>query len=263
MSSTPNEAEIEEFKKVLEYYAKQPFLTKEEIIQNLCIKSNKVIRYINPDILIWELSDTKRVRTLATVADLGLKIYGTPNWYKDLPYEPELTLSYINKYVYSLKHNQDIYNSSKIGININHLQAKSGFAWRVCDIMASNACLVTEYKPDIEKLFPKIPIPFFTNRFEAREQCIKLLKNENLRRDIVLSCQSVINEKYRFKHLIANIEDYLNISLHKEQVGTIKYLDVPLFNKSPDYNPQCSSKNKMRLKIYKYLKRRLEDDNVI
>ncbi len=263
MSSTPNESEIEEFKNVLEYYATQPFLTKEEIIANLSIKSNKVIRYVNPDILIWEISDTKRVRTLATVADLGLKIYGTPNWYRDMPYEPDLTFSYMNKYVYSLKHNQDIYNSSRIGININHLQAKSGFAWRVCDIMASNACLVTEYKPDIEKLFPKLQIPFFTNRFEAREQCIKLLKNENQRKDIVMSCQNVINENYRFKHLISKIEHYLNLNLHNEQVGSIKYLDTPQFAKSPEYKPQCSLKNKMRLNIYKYLKRKLEDNSLI
>ena len=78
-----------------------------------------------------------------------------------------------------------------------------------------------------------------------------------------MSCQNVINENYRFKHLISKIEHYLNLNLHNEQVGSIKYLDTPQFAKSPEYKPQCSLKNKMRLNISKYLKRKLEDNSLI
>jgi hypothetical protein len=38
-----------------------------------------------------------------------------------------LNEAYINRLVYSLADNQEIYNGSKIGINVSHQQATSGF----------------------------------------------------------------------------------------------------------------------------------------
>ena len=147
---------------------------------------------------------------------MGLELYGTKNWVSDLYNEPNLTLCYNPKLIYTLEDNQRIYNTSKIGININHHQATTGFSWRVCDIMASNACLVSSYSADFKKLFPNIDIPTFTNEFEAYCLCKKLIENENYRLDIVAKCNEIIDEKYRFKHILKIMEDFLGQHLHEE-----------------------------------------------
>lgn len=214
MSTSPSETEIAQFKRVEECIKSDPFTTKEKIIKNLSLTSNKVINNIFIDHFLMMISNVKRIQTLSQIVDLGLDLYGSSNWITDLIYETDLVLSYKNKRVYSIKHNQDIYNGSKICININHIQAVTGFSWRVCDIMASNGCLVSEYKSDFDRLFPNVPIPTFTNRYEARELCVKLLSNDNMRKDIVSQCQEVINKKYRFNHFIKSIEAFLGINLH-------------------------------------------------
>lgn len=222
--NNPSDDEVRLYKELINEFCNNVFWDKKCIFE----KYNVTSKSINDNFIINELlqylSDFNRVNTLSSIADLGLDLYGTQSWINDTYNEPLLILNYKNKPVYSLKHNQDIYNSSKIGININHLQAKTGFSWRVCDIMASNACLVSEYKPDMKKYFSGLNLPFFTNRFEAREQCIKLLKNENYRRDIVMQSQEIINKAYRFDNVQKIIEDYLGISLVGNAKGECKYI---------------------------------------
>lgn len=214
MQSSPTTHEIEQFKSCMDEIQNNPYICKDVLIKKLNISSEKVIQNINVADLVGILSGSRRVQVLSQIADLGLDLYGNKSWTGVSVYEPELTLSFKDKSVYSLKHNQDIYNSSKLCININHIQAVSGFSWRVCDIMASNSCLVSEYKSDFSKLFPNINLPTFTNRYEAREQCIKLLKNENMRKDIVGACQESIDKEFRFKHFLKNIESCLGMLLH-------------------------------------------------
>lgn len=213
MQECPSEEEITIFKQIEESIIKNPYISAGELIIKHNLKSEKIIRCLNIDHLVFMISNRKRIQTLSQIADLGLDLYGTKNWISDLIYETELVLCYKNKSVYSLQHNQDIYNSSKLCININHTQATKGFAWRVCDIMASNGCLVSEFSPNFKQFFPNVPIPTFTNRFEAREQCLKLLNNENMRKDIVAQCQEIINQKYRFHNLLERFEDFLGINL--------------------------------------------------
>ena len=123
-----------------------------------------------------------------------------------------MTLSYNPRLLYTLKHNQDAYNSAKIGININHLQARSGFSWRVCDIMASNACLVSEYRPNFDKYFADIGLPYFDNPYDARTICKQLLTDENYRLDLVRASQQVIDKNFRFANVQCLLEQFLDMS---------------------------------------------------
>lgn len=209
----PSYDEIEQFKTILLAINSDPFIELNQIRDRYKNFSSNVMNNIDLNSIIWQLSDSKRVQLLSDVADLGLELYGTENWGTDLPLNPEVSLSFNPRNIFSLAHNQEIYNSSKICLNINHIQAKSGFSWRVCDIMASSGCLVSEYRPDFDLLFPNVPLPTFTNKFEAREKCLYLLKEENLRADIVSQCQEIINKNHRFNNLIKEIENFLDIPM--------------------------------------------------
>lgn len=210
----PTREEWEMMSKCINHLRKYPQVTPTELVYNYNITSELVARNLNLPALLMLLSREKRLKVLNAVVELGLDLYGTKSWKEEYYGNIDLNMAYIDKSVYSVKHNQDIYNSSKLGISVSHLQAISGFPWRIMDIMASNACLVSDYHADFAKLFGNIPIPIYESESEAHEVCKRLLKDESRRRDIVLQCQEVINAKYRFKHLLSRLEQYSGVTMH-------------------------------------------------
>ena len=211
-ASNPSKEEKELFINFIEQIKRNPQISLENSRNSLGTAASKVGV---PDILMY-LSVEKRIHVLSAVVDLGLELYGTENWAQDYYYDYRLNLAYNNKKVYSLEHNQNIYNSSKIGISVAHIQATNGFPWRVMDIMASNACLVTDYHSDFERLFPGIELPTYESEYEAREICKKLLVDESRRREIVLQCQDIIDKKYRFRHLLKQMEECCGVKMHED-----------------------------------------------
>ena len=209
LEENPSDAERKEFKNALNYLKKNPFSTTENFISNRVITSQLVAKYFNFGAFLMELSDVHRIEVLGSVADLGLTLYGTPNWQSDYFYRPDLTLSYSNKKVFSLKENQDAYNSSKIGISAGHLQAVSGFPWRTLDIMQSNACLVTDYHTDFDTMFPKNLFPVYKDAYEAREICKELLNNEYKRKKFVRNCQEFAKANFGFDKVMKNIDSLI------------------------------------------------------
>lgn len=201
------------YKKCVETIKNNPNITSEELMVLHNIKSENIKVRLNIKEILMYLSGERRIQLLSALADLGLDLYGTESWGKEYFYNSELTMSFCDKKVYSLTHNQEILNSSRIGINISHLQATSGFPWRVMDIMASDACLVTDYHSDFEKLFPGLKIPTYTSIYEARELCKKLIDDDVWRREVVLQCQEAVNEKFRFRNLLQKLEEYSGVNM--------------------------------------------------
>lgn len=176
--------------------------------------------------IIRSLSAEHRILTLSAISDLGLKLFGTTDWLSAIQSNSDLYCAYDPRRLFSLKQNQDLYNASKICLNVNHLQARSGFSWRVCDIMASSGCLVAEYKDNLTRYFPDVPIPTFTNRFEAREQCLRILREDHLREDIVTASQMAIDRGFRFRHILPIIEDAAGVPLAGEGDGAVEFLQL-------------------------------------
>ena len=214
IQQNPSEQERAMMASCLKDLRENPQVTATELIYKHNITSELVARHMDLSQLLMMMSREKRLRVLSAVADLGLELYGTENWGNTYFEDSRLNMSYNSKKVYSIQHNQNIYNKSKIGINVSHLQATSGFPWRVMDIMASNACLVTDYHEDFKRLFGNIPIPTYESELEAYEVCRQLIKDESRRKEIVLQCQEVIENKYRFRHLLPRLEEYSGITLH-------------------------------------------------
>lgn len=214
MEHSPTREEWTMMRNCLNHLRKNPQVTPTELVYKYNITSELVAKSLNLPNLLMMLSGEKRLKVLSAVADLGLELYGTKSWSTTYFYNVDLNLAYVDKNVYSIQHNQDIYNASKIGINVSHFQATSGFPWRVMDIMASNACLVTDYHADFARLFGDIPIPTYDSEADARGVCKQLLEDESRRRNIVLQCQEVIDAKYRFKHLLSKLEEYSGVIMH-------------------------------------------------
>ena len=167
------------------------------------------------------LSGILRARYLSAVADLGLELRGLYWDHPSMAYFPELTLCFNRTPIFSLQDSELFYNKSKLSINTNHIQAVSGFSWRVCDIMASNSCLVSEFKPDMARLFKGLNIPMFSTPQEARELCIKYLQEENRRQDIVAACHEVIEKNHRVDKAIILLNEFLGIKPNKSIQGSL------------------------------------------
>ncbi|MBE6452195.1 MAG: glycosyltransferase family 1 protein [Alphaproteobacteria bacterium] len=214
--------ERDEAFKAYHRYIEQPYYDLDYFYDTK--KDIKRLKFDDIKVSSARISGIKRLRYLTAIADLGLEVRGS-NWNSPmLKVFPEVMLCYNIQQVLSYVETQDFFNQSKIGFNTKHIQAKSGFSWRVCDIMASNACLVTERADDLKTLGFKVPM--FESASEAREICEKLLKNDNMRKDIVAHSHELIDKNHRLESSLAEIEDFLNMRLRSNIAGSLQIIQI-------------------------------------
>lgn len=202
---------------------------------------------IDENIYNFTVFDT-RTTVLNSILDLGLSLYG--KGFDRLPNEFfALKSAFIRDEVFSLKHNQDIYNSSKISISISHPQCYGyGFPWRIYDIMASNSLCISSYSKLLEKETEGfVNIPMYTNPYEARELCKKYLNEPHLCEDIIAASNEFVEKNCRWIN---------NFKIIQEIVGT-KLINSDMENKSYDFliKESLVKKEKENIRILKKLKK--------
>lgn len=171
----------------------------------------------------YTLTSNNRIKTLDALVSLGLKVHGYPhNFFNVAPYSMDLAFCFDYTPVTLMRETEKVFNSAKIGVNLYHAQAVTGFSWRVADIMASNACLISPNKADLAKFSPYIKMPTFETPEEARELCQKLLKDEIWRKDIVAASQQAIEEHGRFEHMFKIIEGVMGTNLLNNPIDSKK-----------------------------------------
>ncbi len=182
-------------------------------------------KMFNQDIQITAyIAAQKRVSTVLALSDLGLTLYGHA-WEHLSSMLPNLVTIFDDRMVYTSKHNQDIYNSSKICLNSMHPQCSNDLSWRVPDIMASNGCLFSEQSTSVQEIFGNFSIPMYSNAYEARELCIKLLKEDNLRHDIVARSQEIVAKDFTWKKRLTELQEITGVKLFFHNEGDIEKLE--------------------------------------
>ena len=200
---------------------------------------------------LYSLQDP-RLYVLQSVWDLGLDIYGV--FWDKLPTEFfTLFLSFNTEPKYTLKHNQDIYNSSKINISISHPQCKGyAFPWRIYDIMASGGLLISSYSKlleDITKDF--VNIPMYKSPYEARQLCQYALKNPSYCSDIIKKSNLFIEKYGRWESNFKVIEDKLKLNLLNKKDERKKYQIIKIERKN-DLTRKSAPNKKYQLKALFY-----------
>lgn len=172
-----------------------------------------------------------RLKFLEVITDLGLTLYGVRGWGKIASYDFSIAECFDSTPQTTLLENQWVYNTSKVSINISHPQAKSSFSWRVMDIMASNACLLTEDKPDWRELFERYLSDevknsiIYKDRFDMREKAILLLNNNELRKKCVQELNFAIEQNGRWEHRFKSLEDFLSIKiLNNDHIASYTFI---------------------------------------
>lgn len=193
-----------------------------------------------------------RIKTLDALVDLGLECFGIPdNFLNCGAYSWELLKTFNFTPVVTTKTTEEILNSSLISPNLYNYQAPLGLSWRIADVMASNACLVSPPKPDLKRISPYIDIPTYESPAECRELCQKLLKDEVWRKDIVKGCQKAIDDlEQRPVHLLKIIENVTHIPLvNLENNGSLT--DIAVSCPAVDIR-QSGITNRKKIKSFKY-----------
>lgn len=143
-----------------------------------------------------------RLKVLDAVADLGLKLYGTDNWIEVYQSSlPTLRAFQIHDAINTREKLVNIYQRSKIAINVSHQQAIGGLPYRIYDLMASSAMLLAdeESRTDLEHLFGKdCPVPLYRSPEHARELAAYYLAHEDERVKIVGRCNELVAKGFRF-----------------------------------------------------------------
>ncbi|GAB3520454.1 glycosyltransferase family protein [Photobacterium alginatilyticum] len=202
----------QEVKDAVKYLANNFYVEPEKYLKEK--KLDFILDYMEPDDFGAINSSQDRTNVLNAVNELGLSLYGNSSWYNTVAYSPNLALAFNPRSVYSLKHNQDIYNSSRVCLNVSHAQAVECFPWRIMDIMASNGCLLSSYNAGIEK-FTKgyVNLPMYKSTGEAHELAKRLLNDDVYRSELVSASQACIEEKGRWKHRFKEISEATGIEL--------------------------------------------------
>ncbi|MBR1604565.1 MAG: glycosyltransferase family 1 protein [Alphaproteobacteria bacterium] len=215
---------------------------------------------------ILNLTALKRFDVLRNVADLGLKVFSYPQFIDVIGWDLNLAKAFDFTPSVSLEDSEYNFNRSKISLNLPHAHAQVGFSCRVCAIMASNACLLSDYRRDLGLLMKPYfkNFPMFTSSAEAREISQKLLKETNYRKDIVAASQQMVDENCRFEKKIQGLSEMLNIpfDLEDKSRGSVykhfeeyrKKLNNAEVQEGDKYQDKSSKKKGSKLNLKKRFK---------
>lgn len=211
-------------KSVVSYLSKNFYVDPE----NYLAKENKlyILDYIKPEEFGMIDSAQSRISTLNILTELGLTLFGSKSWLDTYETCPALAMAFDPTPIYSLQHNENVYNSSNICLNVSHAQSVDGFSWRIMDIMASNGVLLSSYNKGIER-FTKgfVNIPMFRSSGEAYDIARKLLKDDAYRKDIIDASNECIESKGRWHHRLDEIYQAIGVNLRNNESGNLTILN--------------------------------------
>ena len=217
----------------------------------------------------------KRFSILRELKDLGIRIFSYPQGMADiLTYDINLFKSFDFNPSVTLEDNTYTYNRSKISLNLPHATTQNGFSWRVCEIMASNAVLLSDYRADLDRLMKPYfkDFPMYNNAQEARELANKILKDDGYRKALVEASNKMVDENCRFEPKIKKVEELTGVKLSSDQKGSVDrsaYTSLCLTDKECrglaklPVKKDISFVNKIRYKLWCELTSKLIKRNII
>lgn len=166
-----------------------------------------------------------RMNIVMLLLGFGLNIFGPRNWLDLAKYTIDIIRLYHTEAVFSLKHNETIYNRSKISLSVNHSQNTDAYPWRVPDILASDSVLLAQDTLGLMKDLKSIKgLQSFNSSIEAYEKANKLLRDPVLRDEIVLQQNQLVEENFRWIHRFPVMEELTGVSIKSDNPGSITRL---------------------------------------
>ena len=158
-------------------------------------------------------TNSERVAAVERLTSRGLRLFGNARWSNLIPQSVEVTEALVaGEEIVTHAQQMDVYDNSLISINIPQINAKTGLQYRVLDIMASRALLITRHVPgsDLEVIFGKDhPVPTFRTHEELVRLVDHFLSNEAERQTLVRECNQLVASGFSF---VDRALDHLTLS---------------------------------------------------
>jgi len=146
-----------------------------------------------------------RKNLLARVADLGLSIWGDPSWRDVTAHGVEFGRHYRGGPVWADETNQ-IYNRSKVVVNILHPQIRHGTSLRTFAIGAAGAFQLVEWRPGLEDLLePGREVIAFRCADELEEHARYYIKDAGARDEVAAAGYRRVIHEHTYTHRLSRI----------------------------------------------------------
>lgn len=181
------------------------------------------------------ISNQSRISVVDRLHHLGLSVFGNHEWINAAAYNANiLTVYNEGKAISSHEDIMKIYNASKICINMSQMQSGAALPYRIIDILASDALLITNYHPqsDAFEIFGKdCPIVMYKNLDELSTLCEYYLSHEDERRSLVVKCNEMVKNGFDFRDRCQDILDLCGLSSAHEKLsaGNINFVNSSEF----------------------------------
>lgn len=159
------------------------------------------------------ISNEMRLSAVEKLCKHGLVVYGNDGWSKAICGNSSIAESIKSAgFVKSHDDLMKIYNSSRICINVPQIQSSGALPYRVMDILASNALLITAYheNSDMYEIFGKdCPIVTYRTMEELEKLCSYYLENEEERLALVSKGNKLVETGFDF---LDRSKDFLKLA---------------------------------------------------
>ena len=146
----------------------------------------------------------RRATILNELTDFNMKIFGGNDW-KDLFYHfPNLKKHHIPEYLIANKVNVAC-NCTKLYPVLMQAGVKNGVSTRVYDCTASGIFIISEYKKDINTLFPNGEIVMFKSKYELKDLVKYYLNHEDEMKEHVNRAREIVLSKYNIERSVKEI----------------------------------------------------------
>ncbi len=146
-----------------------------------------------------------RESLLAAVSDMGLAVWG-PGWEK--AQSPALKPCIRGTEALGREAWLKAYAAADIVINI-HSQGSAGLNLRVWETLAAGACLISDYRADIDRFLQGL-VGVFRSQDELRRLCQGLLTDESRRKQMAEAGRKQVLARHTFRHRAEQILKWAN-----------------------------------------------------
>lgn len=137
--------------------------------------------------LAYLVSYTKRIELIKSMEDVGVKVWGSPEWQK--------YISGKNEYmgVANFEDTLKIIPRSKVSLHLQPLQILDGLHERVLNSALSESAVLCDAAPEIRNTFGKNLTYFDVRNFtDIKQKALALLANEDMRRQKVEATKKIV-----------------------------------------------------------------------
>ncbi len=152
-------------------------------------------------LMTWVATQVYRTSCISALKDLTPCVYGDEGWKTLL--NGNIILRPLVDYYTQLRF---VYSSSIINLTITNTQMPHGVNQRVFDIPASGGFILTDYQPDLERLFNlKDEIVTFSDLVDLKEKAIFYKRYSHKTKKFIENERDCIIEQHRYEHRLLKL----------------------------------------------------------